>query len=254
MILLCWALAVPLVHIGLTRLFRDLQLYPDYSRGGTRRSDILAYEIVSGWYCTYLALAGINIQFFHTDYVAMAQDPIYSRSAHVEQYLLCPMFFYQCWNTCICLYLREFRTRVMIGHHVLTAAACYVSMVSATFQYYLVFFCGMVELTNIPLTIYDLFKFFPEYKPVFPILYRSSRLLFTVWFIAIRLILWPLRTFECLQYVCHSLLTGYLQPTATLFFLMPIIILATTLQLIWGLSVIRLAREALGSKSAYSTF
>jgi hypothetical protein len=244
---LLWAIGVPAIHMGLIGLFRAMRLYPEDSRGGTRRSDILAYELVSGLCCMYFTIIGVYIVLLHPDYLNMAKDPISTRSAYVEKYLLLPMILYQCWNGCTAICFREFRTYVMIGHHAMVVLSCYVSMVTGTWQYFFVFFCGIAELTNIPLTLYDMFKVLPEYKTSFNTLYQSSRLLFSILFIGIRLIWWHIHVFQCLHCTSQQLWTGQISPNGTFLILLGVILSASALQIVWGVTVIRYAREGIGS-------
>ena len=64
------------------------------------------------------------------------------------------------------------------------------------------FFFGVAELTNIPLTIIDVFKYLPALKQNYPNLNEFFRSSFAILFIILRLILWPI---YCYEFWIHSL-------------------------------------------------
>jgi TLC domain len=81
---------------------------------------------------------------------------------------------------------------LMIGHHGVTGTLAYFGL-HPYLHFYGLFFFGIAELTNIPLTIMDVFKYFKD-KPLgkaMQMLNAGSRNTFAVSFIILRLAIWP---------------------------------------------------------------
>lgn len=64
------------------------------------------------------------------------------------------------------------------------------------------FFFGVAELTNVPLTLIDIFKYLPDLKKNYPAVNEGIRSIFAILFIILRLILWPV---YCYPFWVHSL-------------------------------------------------
>jgi hypothetical protein len=152
------------------------------------------------------------------------------------------MFIYQVYNTLVALFMAEFYGWCTLAHHLTTGMVAYLALMPYM-QYSTVFFFGVTELTNIPLTICDVCKFFPEYKKAFPTIYTGSRLLFSLLFIGIRLVIWPIMSFGVCRRCFQQLMDGdALAPTGILFSTL----LLTAMQIAWGVRIIRWPGEILG--------
>ena len=58
-------------------------------------------------------------------------------------------------------------------------------------QYYVIFFTGIAEISNVPLTFYDAIKYL-NLKNSYPTMYSLSGILFALTFIPIRVVWWPI--------------------------------------------------------------
>ena len=66
----------------------------------------------------------------------------------------------------------------------------------------------MIEITNIPLTAIDIFKHYPELIKQHPAIYTALRNFFAVSFIAFRLIMWPVVSFQFWTATLEALSNG----------------------------------------------
>jgi hypothetical protein len=69
-------------------------ILPWPTKKGTRMSDMIAFLIVAGYCCIYLAVAGC-IGFFSEEQTRLNADPFYSHSDFYVEHLAIPMFGYQ---------------------------------------------------------------------------------------------------------------------------------------------------------------
>jgi len=158
----------------------------------TRASDDMAFELVAGICVTYLAIAGFvctfGKQYGINDYEELSKNPYYGKSAFVEDHLVAPMISYQGWNILITLYMESIYSVEMIGHHLVTGGLAYLGL-NPYLHYRALFFFGIAEFTNIPLTFYDVAKKLQWDKNGLG--YNLSQGGFVVSFIILRMILWP---------------------------------------------------------------
>jgi len=77
----------------------------------------------------------------------------------------------------------------MYAHHTFAGIAALLSLFPYA-QYYTFFFGSLVEISNIPLTVMDIFRANREYIDSYPTVYLAAKLLFAVTFIPLRNALW----------------------------------------------------------------
>ena len=239
-----WFVGVPLCYMWLMGTFRSMGLWPEPSRRGTRRSDVLSFQIVAGLCCAYIAASGCHVLLNHPDYVVMAHDKVFGRSAFLENHVLIPMMVYQTWNLVACLALPDLRDRTMAGHHVLAGLLVYFTLMPYM-QYYAVFFCGVTELTSIPQTIYSMFMYFPEHKTPFAWLFAGTKIVFAISFITIRIFAWSVISVDFWLASIPLLVDDKETPVVPVIFLAANVFL-TGLQFMWGTTIARRLLSAIG--------
>mmetsp|Transcript_22435 Transcript_22435/g.32719 ORF Transcript_22435/g.32719 Transcript_22435/m.32719 type:complete len:267 (+) Transcript_22435:90-890(+) len=231
-----WMAAVPIMYFGLVILFRAMNLWEAKTRKGSRGSDIMAFLIVAGICVTYLGIVGV-IAWFELepswDYDTLKKDNIYGRAQFVEDHLIMPMMSYQGWNLLLCLFNNDLRDPAMIGHHLVTGSLAYFG-IHPYVHYYGLFFFGFAELTNIPLTLVDMFKYFPDLKEKMPVLNEFCRITFAVSFIIVRLIMWPYISYGFWVGALDLLRTGRAHSTFVVAVFFGANLFLTGLQFLWG--------------------
>jgi hypothetical protein len=202
---LAWCVIVPAAHVFLIFLFRSMGLWNFKTRGGSRASDIMAFEIVAGLCVAYLATAGFIGTFGlfgfsnELERLQKASNHFYASSQYVEDHLVYPMIAYQAWNFLLSILVSDFRDPAMVGHHLITGSLAYFGLYPYI-HFKALFFFGVAEFTNVPLTVVDTFKYFPDLAKKYSALNEFSRYLFALSFVVLRLIVWP--------YCCYDFWVG----------------------------------------------
>lgn len=194
-----WLVAPPFAFLVLCGLFRILKLWDDVKLGkGTRGSDFLSFLLIAGSCVNYLGFAGLVCYYglFGVNCIGDLQrshaDPwFYGRSEFIENHLIIPMFSYQIWNTVYTFICADIFTWEMVGHHAVTTALAYFAM-HPYLQYYAIFYFGLFELSNVPLTIVEFFDRFKFLAKKYHYFNEFIRVFFAFCFILFRLIIWPI--------------------------------------------------------------
>jgi len=235
-----WFIGVPGLYLSLLTYFRLKNYWSFATRKGSRASDIMAFEIVAGACVTYLGIAGFIAYFslFGVDEVSnLEKNKFYGKSDYVVNHLIYPMISYQGWNLLLCLVNSDLRDPFMIGHHAVTGSLAYFGL-APYLHFYGLFYFGIAELTNIPLTIVDVFKYFPDMAKSMPITNQINRISFAVTFIILRLIIWPIYSYPFWVGSIELLKTNTAHSSAVVGIFLGANLFLTGLQFLWGSKVI----------------
>lgn len=252
-VLLFWSVFIPSLHIACVLGMRFLDWFPQRSRKGCRGSDIIAMEFVSGVCVVWVATAGV-LGFFNLFNVMdnlelYTTGKFYGHSKFVEENLVTPMLCYQVWNLLACLIHNEYRDPAGIGHHVVTAGLAWMGFHPYA-QYYALFYFGVAELTTIPLNIVTVFKHLPHLSASYPAMYQLARNVFVLGYFAIRIIWWPIVSYE-LFFGCMDLLANNkAHSTFVVCYFLFANMFLTGLQFYWGYLI---ARNAMKPKKKSNT-
>ena len=252
-----WFFGVPISYLVLAGLFRLLGWWnfklkvmknKKLQDSTTRASDDMAFEIVAGFCVTYLAAAGFigsYSLFGVNDFPKLEANPFYGDSQFVCNHLIYPMIFFQGWNVVLCLFLEVLRSPEMIAHHLVTASLAYLGM-----HPYLhlrgLYFLGIAEVTNIPLTVYDVLKKFERLGWKEGKLYEITQAAFAISFIVFRLIIWP---YYCIPFWLGSIdliRTGKAHSNFVVVYFLLSNVFLTGLQLLWGQQIVVGLLQVLG--------
>ena len=140
-------------------------------------------SLFSTTYCSYLGWYG-----WLYDRGTVDQDHLYGKS-ETAQRLGHIMTGYQFWNLLLCAFIKEYRTGAFLGHHITTAILSY-SIPRPFVNYYALFFIGIAETSNFPLSLMDIMKGL-ELEPVYPKLAAVVRYTFALSFYVLRVFIWP---------------------------------------------------------------
>lgn len=241
-----WFVAIPVCYALLITIFSKLGWWKGEKsvRGGMEMSHVVAFMAVSLYCCAYISMAGLTLYLglFGVDeqYTLLTQNMFYARSIFVEKHLLMPMFCYQFWNTIQCFLYRELLSPTMIMHH---SATCILQVLG--FLPFLhsecFFFIGLAEITNIPLTIMDLCKCRPEWRERWPNLYSLNQLLFAIAFLAIRVVIWPIRAIPVWWNLAILLSQGQARNETVAYGFIAISSVLSIMQIMWGKKIATIA-------------
>lgn len=249
-----WMIGLPVAYVVLALLFRALNLFPHRLPAGTRGSDYLAFDIVAGCSLTFLSVVGF-ISWFSllgedSEYSSSVVfgDKFYGSADFITHHIVIPMLSYQIWNTVICVILNDLRSPVMIMHHIVTATLAFGCLFPYG-SYYTIYFFGVSEATNIPLTVLDIMEKMLLDK-AYPFLFQCSQAVFFVSFMIIRVFLWTFTIYfyitESWQLVVDGVAHSNFHVITNLFssfFL-------TGLQYYWAWSMMMMVKEMIFGKSA----
>ena len=172
------------------------------------------------------------------------------------------MISYQGWNFLLCVLSHQSLNitsghdlfdNAMIVHHALSFMFA-ICLLYPFGHYFGIFYFGIIELTNIPLTVMDVFKYFKHWKEKYPAANQITRFIFAVSFILLRLIMWPIRSIDWWVGCMRLLISGKAHSTLAVFFCLSTALIVTILQFIWGWKilgflVVKKTADAKGMKS-----
>jgi hypothetical protein len=237
-----WFIGIPLFYFSLVGIFRFFNLWNFKTRRGSCASDIMAFQIVAGLCVTYLSCAGVigRFELFGVDaYQQLVNDPWWGRSLYVENHLLFPMICYQFWNLILCIFCKDLNDPAMIGHHAVTGFLAYF-MLAPYAQYQTFFFSGIVEISNLPLTLMDIFKYFPELANAYPTINSLSRNSFGILFIILRLLIWPVLSYSFVKGSIELILNRKSHSNFVIGFFVFSNLFLTGLQFYWGSKILHI--------------
>lgn len=234
-----WSIIPPISYILLILLFRLINLYPNKCKKGSRASDILSFQIVAGICLAYLGINGVILWFnLNSNYTMdnLIKDKYHAREEFVENFLLLPMLSYQFWQIILCFILNDLFDVAMIAHHILTFLLAYICL-HPVLHYYVCFYFGLAEITNLPLTIIDTFKYFPDLGEKFYYLNRFCKYSFASLFFIIRIFYWTYITFNMLLFLVPLCWNGNAHNIYVIFYFLFAATFLTGLQYFWGYKI-----------------
>lgn len=186
-----WFCVIPIFYIILALMFRQYGFWSYPTKKGSRTSDLVAFEIVSGLCVIYIASCGIIGWFELINSIDAKPKTFFSKSTFIENHLIYPMMSFQTWNLVLCFILDELNVISMFIHHIIVVASCQGTLKYKIMQYYALYMYGVLEVTNIFLAVMDIFKLVPVLQTQFYLLYQAVRLCFIVSYIVLRVICLP---------------------------------------------------------------
>ncbi len=234
-----WLYGIPALFFFLFVLLRSSKsLKYEYSKKGSRVSDLLAYELTCLLIILYLVTAGIIgwFELFDVNIEEAKSDPFFGRSTYVISHLISPLAAYQWWNFLFCLIYRDVRTAQMLMHHFLAFILSLCGL-DGFLNYWAIFFFGITEISSVPLTIMNILKYCNrQYES--SAAYKSSQIVFAFSFICVRLLFWPYYYIHCILQATGYFIKGDLCPLYFYVFA-TISTTLTILQLFWGSKLIK---------------
>ena len=110
------------------------------------------------------------------------------------------MLGFQVYDAVVTLLVTDLRSAVGMVHHIVTGLFMVFALLGGVLMPYAPFFCGIAEISSLPLSIFDLFKGCKELssvKSVAPI-GDLAKILFAVIFLIVRVVWWPLVIYQML--------------------------------------------------------
>lgn len=163
----CWLIALPIVFMLTVLVVERSTIRGLRGRRGTRASLLLAYEATTAVCNLYLALAGLLAWLPFGKFAGVgahaASDRLYADVPYVRAHILLPMLAHCAWDLVLYISIPELREPSLIVHHIVTALLGYLALYPVAFaHYYDIYFAGVAEISNIPLSVLEAFKLLPQ--------------------------------------------------------------------------------------------
>ena len=173
-------------------------------------------------------------------YRVLEDDKFYGNADFVQHYLIIPIMLYQFWNTVLCFVLNDMRDPVMMVHHSLTGLLAYAA--THPFAcYYALFFFGMSETTQLPLTVIDVLDHFPDIKKNHGTIDAVSKNLFGLLFFIIRIFFWTIVSIEFWKESLSLLQQSHVHDKRVVVFMLFANVILTSMQYFWAIKIIKIA-------------
>eukprot|EP00045_Choanoeca_perplexa_P007937 m.72824 g.72824 ORF g.72824 m.72824 type:complete len:304 (+) comp14285_c0_seq1:872-1783(+) len=259
------------------------------------KAGVMAFETIAGVCVTYLTIQGFVGWFVDPTPIDKLYTPL-PRAFEMSELMVA----YQLYDLITMFIYKDLFTIAMLVHHILAGILALNGLYNfmhgtleqdgclpyrlelmflpsntslSTYQPlwltfdtlgYCYFFFGLIEVTNIPLTIIDIFKHYPDLIKQYPNTYTAIRNFFAISFILFRLIMWPIVSFEFWTATLTALSSGqiakatrfgqpWLETTAAVTFLVANAGL-TFLQCLWGKTIINgIYKQFFGRKTDKQT-
>eukprot|EP00164_Ancoracysta_twista_P002098 GFYU01002773.1.p1 GENE.GFYU01002773.1~~GFYU01002773.1.p1 ORF type:complete len:278 (-),score=66.65 GFYU01002773.1:216-1049(-) len=207
---------------------------------------MLCLEIISFTCCWLLVILGVLSYFEPT-----LEDPMYGTSP-VRHMLSIAMLGYQIYDLAACVIFPELRGAAMIIHHAFTICLAYYGL-HPFMQGYAGFFFGCTEISNVFLCCVDMFELLPSLGKRYPLLKLLVSAGFSFCFITFRLLLWPFVTYDMWVNTFSLLSTGAQHSTVVPVLFLTASVVLTTLQYMWGKTVVRVTWDVICGKEQKSS-
>lgn len=233
-----------ILHGVVLTISRNITKEKVVCKKGSLLADILAFEVVAGGCVLFLATSGcLGFWYNENESSYSSQEAFYRSNEYVEKWIIIPMMAYQTWNTLVCLIWNDIRDYNMILHHILVIIVSTIGL-SPMMQLESSFFFGVTEISNIPLTLLDLFRYIPNLKERYNGIYDGLKITFAFIFLIIRVVIWPIISIKLWYGVYLLGIQGLLIDYWKIIILFASHGVLTFLQFFWGFKLI----EALGRK------
>ena len=204
------------------------------TRSGSKAADYVSYLLISGSiviFCSLLALCKWS------ELQALPLDSRLYENIPEAQLLASVMLAYQIYNFAVCFVLPEECGKIEHKlHHATTGLLAYFVLYPYA-HYYAVFFVGIAEITNVPLTVVDACRAFPELRSMIPTVNTWFRTIFAVTFFLIRGLWWPYVSYQFWLQSIELLRTGTAHRNSVVFIFLISNVGLTLLQFYWGYSL-----------------
>ena len=138
------------------------------------------------------------------------------------------------------LALPELREPLLLLHHAVTAVLAYLAIYPVAYcHYYILFFAGVAEASNVPLALVELCKLLPGLRAALPTTELLARASFFASFVVLRLLCWPLVALLFWRDSLRVLVDGPVHSHFAVLFYLAANALLTAMQLGWGFKLVR---------------
>lgn len=173
------------------------RLIPNDDKNVVQNRRKLAYQMTNGITNLGLGLMGLYYQFYVLPESASTQQRIEGLS---DLYILGAIQIgFQIWSIVIGLLWVDESTHMLFHHGAVIMASAKSVFMTNGFRYYAPIALGMTELSSVPLSVMNAFKDNAAWREANPQGYLASRLLFSLAFLGIRIVIFVPQHLEYLR-------------------------------------------------------
>jgi hypothetical protein len=180
-----WLVGLPIIYYGFINIFKKNNLYQTMTVNNNKQDAIVSHILTSSVSVVYLSISGLILYNKYSNLI-LNNNYIFESNNEIINHIITPMLVYQGWNTIITFINKDLYSPIYIIHHL--AVLIVGIMLSTNFlQYYLIVYFGLMEISNIFLSIID-YSRYEKYIVENKILYNINNLLFAISFYILRII------------------------------------------------------------------
>ena len=216
-----------------------------------KKPRVAAFNLVAMVPICTLTYYGLTLTFDDNDYRTdpAGGDGVLYRSTHAipESALMCMIqIAYQIFGVVAGLIDQDqlFST-AFITHHVVTGVLGFLNL-HPYIHYQIIYFGGVIEFSNIPLTVFDTFKHFPKLQAAMPSVFLFSKLSFALAFFVLRWFLWFPNAYGMHSDSYYYLQSGSVHSQTTVIAVVLGNIFISGLQILWGIKIAKNVLISLG--------
>lgn len=227
-----WVISLPILYFFFVFLCKKYN-YCQYLTTNNNNADKLIAHLFTSFFCvTYISTYGIIL---YTKYYNLVYNKyvIFERNELIENHIIIPMLVYQFWNTIITFLNKDLYSIYYILHHIFVFVLGIFILTIPLFQYIIIYFFGLNEITNVFLTFVEIKKYdkqFEKYKKFDLIV----NIIFAFLYFIFRIIIWIYSNYQfTLMNIIHKDILFSKYPIVILILITGNIFL-TCLQFYWG--------------------
>jgi len=154
----------------------------------------------------YCAFTGSQLWLFDADlaerHAGNSYAARYLECTPAQQHVVKQMLGFQVYDAIATLLIADLLSAIGMIHHIVTGLFMAFALSSGSLMPYAPFFCGIAEVSSLPLSIFDLFKQCPELNKTSKLVAafgEVSKIAFAVIFLIVRVVWWPLVIYRMLS-------------------------------------------------------
>lgn len=227
-----WLISLPILYFFILSLCRKYNYCQNITLTNSSTDKLITHLYISFICVTYISISGIILYFKYSDLV-FNKYIIFERNELIENHILIPMLVYQFWNTVISLLHKDLYSIYFILHHVFVFILGIFILWIPLFQYIIIYFFGLNEITNVFLSLIEIKEYDKRFEKYTQFNFIINIIFILLYFI-FRIVIWIYANYQfILMNIIHKeiLFSKY---KIIIFILITGNIFLTFLQFYWG--------------------
>ena len=193
---LSWALGLFAAQLVVGLLIQNVR-GPMQSKSGAAAHQFCCFAAF-----VYTASLGTHVWLYGSSYATGSSVSARYFECTADQLTLVKMMLgFQLYDFVVTLLVADLLSTIGIVHHSVTAVFMLFALLSGSLMPYAPFFCGVAEVSSLPLSVFDLFKHCPELRRTKSLasLNEMCKVHFAAIFLVVRCVWWPMVIYHMLS-------------------------------------------------------